>query len=126
MPYKCVNCSKIFEDGSSQVLTGCDSCGRKFFFYIKPEQLDKMKAQDRIEEFSTEEKVQIEKDVREISGLENEDTPVFLDFESVKVIRPGKYAVDLGNLFATNKPRVYKLEDGKYIIDLSIKTKAQT
>jgi uncharacterized protein len=128
MPYKCVHCSKIFEDGSEEVLKGCNSCGRKFFFYIKKEQLDKIKEQEKQEpEFDAESKRQIEKDIREISGFEDEDTPVFLDFESVRVIKPGKYIVDLGNLFSTDKPRVYKLEDGKYIIDLSLKThKAQT
>jgi len=69
------------------------------------------------------EKQQIEQDVREITGFEDEETPVFLDFESVKVLKPGKYVVDVGNLFATDKPRVYKLEDGKYIVDLSTKLK---
>ncbi|MBS3077063.1 hypothetical protein J4233_02215 [Candidatus Pacearchaeota archaeon] len=124
MPYRCVHCSKIYEDGSEQVLKGCDSCGRKFFFYIRKEQLDKVKQEEETEiEFYGEDKKQIEKDIREIAGFEDEDVPVFLDFESVKVIKPGKYAVDLGNLFATDKPRVYKLEDGKYIIDLSVKLK---
>ncbi|MBU0466588.1 MAG: hypothetical protein KJ718_05395 [Nanoarchaeota archaeon] len=120
MPYKCVNCSKLYDDGSEQVLKGCDSCGRKFFFYIREAQLEKMKEQEEKEVvLDSSEKKQIEQDVREIAGFEDEEVPVFLDFESVKVVKPGKYAVDLGNLFATDKPRVYKLEDGKYIIDLS-------
>jgi predicted nucleic acid-binding Zn-ribbon protein len=124
MPYKCVHCSRMYEDGSEQVLSGCDGCGRKFFFYIRKEQLEKAKQLEEKEtEFFGEEKRQIERDIREIAGFEDEDVPVFLDFESVKVIKPGKYAVDLGNLFATDKPRVYKLEDGKYIIDLSVKLK---
>jgi len=124
MPYKCIHCSKMYEDGSEQVLKGCDDCGRKFFFYIRRDQLEKVKQQEEKEvEFFGEDKRQIERDVREIAGFEDEDVPVFLDFESVKVIKPGKYAVDLGNLFATDKPRVYKLEDGKYIIDLSVKSK---
>lgn len=124
MPYKCVHCSKTYEDGSEQVLRGCDECGRKFFFYIRKEQLARIKQEENQEiEFFGQDKKQIEKDIREISGFEDEETPVFLDFESVKVIKPGKYAVDLGNLFATDKPRVYKLEDGKYIIDLTVKLK---
>src|SRR3989344_2135590 len=117
--YKCVHCSKMYDDGASQVLTGCDSCHGKFFFYMKGEQLSKIK-QIEVEEveLTNIEKEQIEKDVRDIAGIEDEETPVFLDFESIKIIKPGKYALDLGNLFATNKPRVYKLEDGKYIVDL--------
>ena len=44
---------------------------------------------------------------------------MFLDFESVKVLKPGKYVIDIAKLFEKNKPRVYKLEDGKYLIDLA-------
>ncbi|MEK6855254.1 MAG: Zn-ribbon containing protein [Nanoarchaeota archaeon] len=126
MPYKCVHCSEVYEDGSSQVLSGCDGCRGKFFFYIKPEQVEKIKEYKEEDlELSSSEKKQIEKDVRDISGIEDEETPVFLDFESVKIIKPGKYLLDLGNLFAINKPRVYKLEDGKYIVDLSSKLRRE-
>ena len=121
MVYKCVHCSKHFEDGSSNVLTGCDNCRGKFFFYIKKEQYEKIKENEKELniDLTTVEKKQIEKDIREIAGIEDEETPVFLDFESVKILKPGKYIVDLGNLFAINKPRIYKLEEGKYIVDLS-------
>jgi predicted nucleic acid-binding Zn-ribbon protein len=120
MPYRCVHCSKLYDDGSEQVLTGCSDCGRKFFFYIRKDQLEKIKEITSSSiNLNEEEKSQIEKDVREISGLDNEEMPVFLDFESVKVLKPGKYIVDLSNLFSTDKPRVYKLEDGKYIVDLA-------
>lgn len=114
----------MYSDGSEEILKGCSECGRKFFFYVRKEQLQRMKENEEMEiELGSMEKEQIERDVREISGLEDEEIPVFLDFESVKVIKPGKYVVDLANLFSTNKPKVYKLEDGKYIIDLTQMTK---
>ncbi|MBS3099125.1 hypothetical protein J4462_02845 [Candidatus Pacearchaeota archaeon] len=121
MPYRCVHCNKMFEDGSEEILKGCSECGRKFFFFIRKEQFDKMRQQAaEVEvELKNDEKEQIERDVREIAGLIDEEIPVFLDFESVKIIRPGKYAIDLANLFSMEKPRVYRLEDGKYVIDLS-------
>ncbi len=120
MPYKCVHCSKIFDDGSTQVLTGCDNCQHKFFFYIRKDQLEKIKESEKENvELTNVEKKQIEKDIRDIAGIEDEETPVYLDFESIKIIKPGKYVVDLGNLFSVNKPRVYKIEDGKYVVDLS-------
>ena len=69
------------------------------------------------------EKIQIEQDVREIAGLETDTSvPVFLDFESIKIVKPGKYLLDISKLFETDKPRVYQLEDGKYVIDLLMKT----
>ncbi len=120
MAYKCVHCSKIYEDGSSQVLTGCDGCQSKFFFYIKKEQFEKMKDVEKESiELTSVEKKQVEKDVRDIAGISDDETPVFLDFESIKIIKPGKYAVDLSNLFALNKPRIYKIEEGRYVVDLS-------
>lgn len=124
MPYKCIHCSEIYEDGSKEILVGCTKCRSKFFFYIKREKLQEIIAnQNKTPELSPEEKDQIEHDVREMVGLEEDfDTPVFLDFESVKVIKPGKYLLDLPKLFSMNKPRVYQLEDGKYIVDLSNKS----
>jgi uncharacterized protein len=120
MPYKCVHCGEMYGDGSQEVLSGCKSCKRKFFFYIRKEQLAKIEEQNKFEiELQNDEKGQIEEDVREIAGIEDEEMPVFLDFESVKVIKPGKYLLDLSKLFSANKPRVYRLEDGKYIVDLS-------
>ncbi|RMD67363.1 hypothetical protein D6817_01840 [Candidatus Pacearchaeota archaeon] len=119
MPYKCVHCSEMYDDTSKAVLEGCEKCGSRFFFYIRKEQLNKMKELELAEEMSPEEKKQVEKDIREISGLEGEETPVFLDFESIKIIKPGKYLLDITNLFSTTKPRIYKLEDGKYVVDLS-------
>ncbi len=124
MPYKCVHCSQGYEDGSQELLSGCSKCGKKFFFYIKKEQAEKIRSEDVEESISSVEKKQMEKDVREIAGLENEEDPVFLDFESVRVVRPGKYLVDLGKLFERNKPRIYQLEDGKYIIDLASSEKS--
>ena len=120
MVYRCVHCSRIYEDGAKEVIEGCE-CKSKFFFYIKPEKLKEIQAQNTINsgtDLTTEEKEQIERDVRDIAGVP-EESPVFLDFESVKVIKPGKYLLDLQKLFSKDLPRVYKLEDGKYIVDLS-------
>jgi len=119
MPYKCVHCSQVYDDGAKEILTGCNHCNGKFFFYIRKEQLEKIQQQkDEETELSGSEKQQMEKDVREIAGMEDEDAPIFLDFESVKIVKPGKYLLDIGKLFERDKPKVYKLEDGKYIIDL--------
>ena len=117
MPYKCVHCSAVYADGSKDVLVGCTKCRSKFFFYIKEEKLKEME-QTATLELTAQEKKQMEVDVREIAGLEEPDTPVFLDFESVRVLKPGKYLIDIAKLFSRDKPRVYQIEDGKYIVDL--------
>jgi len=50
-------------------------------------------------------------------GEEADDSPVILDFESIRVLKPGKYELDLVQLFQKN-PLIFKLDDGKYIIDV--------
>ena len=115
MPHQCVKCSKLYPDGSQEILQGC-SCGGKFFFFLKQESLDK--ARQISENLSEDEKIQIEHDVSDIVGDRfDEDEPVFLDLESIRILKPGKYELDLVDMFR-KKPLVYRLEEGKYIIDL--------
>ena len=86
---------------------------------MSQEKLDKIKSEEEASiDLTTSEKKQIEQDVREIAGIEDEEAPIILDFESVKIIKPGKYILDIPNLFSKERPLIYKLEDGKYIIDL--------
>ena len=70
-------------------------------------------------EFKEEDKIAIEQDIREIMNIEDEEIPVILDLESVRVLSPGKFQIDIVNLFDKNRPIIYKLEEGKYIIDLA-------
>ena len=124
MANQCVHCGALYEDGSEQMLKGCSTCNSKFFFYITKEKLDKIKSRDggaKVEvSLTPEEKTQLEEEVREMMGVpEEEETPIVLDFESIRILKPGKYLLDLNNLFTKNKPLVYTLEDGKYFIDLS-------
>jgi predicted nucleic acid-binding Zn-ribbon protein len=73
----------------------------------------------RVIEIPESEKKSIEQDIREMVGITDEDTPVILDLESVRVIGDGKFEIDLVNVFNTKRPLIYKLEEGKYIIDLA-------
>jgi predicted nucleic acid-binding Zn-ribbon protein len=61
----------------------------------------------------------IEKDIREMAGIIDDDSPVILDIESIRAIGPGKYEIDVVNLFNKERPLIYKIEEGKYIIDLA-------
>ncbi len=122
MAYKCLHCSAVYEDDAKEIMAGCSKCKSKFFFYMKGLQLKEIESRKEFDiKLSSKEKNQMEKDVRELAGIRNEETPVYLDFESIKIIKPGKYLFDLQKLFAIDKPRVYKLSDGKYIIDLNMK-----
>jgi len=126
VPNQCIHCSEIYTDGAKQTLEGCDKCGSRFFFYLTQEKLEKIKGKKEepiLSELTVEDKKSIEEDVREITGIKDIDAPVILDLETVKVTSPGKYLLDIPNLFSKERPLVYKLEDGKYVIDLSLSIK---
>lgn len=116
MPHQCVHCGKIYPTASKELLQGCP-CGSHFFFFVKDTDLNMLKEETAA--LTTEDKHEIEQDVREILGIdESELKPIILDFESIRISKPGKFEIDLVNLFRKN-PLVFKIEEGKYIIDLA-------
>ena len=121
MPHQCVHCSKIIDIGSKEILDGCGKCGSRFFFYIRDEVAQRMKEQSQVplQEFSIAQKEKVESDVREILKVEDEEMPVILDIESVRATGDGKFEIDLVNVFNKKRPLIYKIEEGKYIIDLA-------
>ena len=118
MPHQCVHCSKIYPDAAAELLSGC-ICGSHFFFYIRADQQERLNNQELFQELNEEDKEKIESDVREIMGIENEEIPIILDLESVRILGPGKFEIDIVNLLSKKRPLIYKLEEGKYIIDLA-------
>jgi predicted nucleic acid-binding Zn-ribbon protein len=156
-----VHCGKLYPDAAKELLTGCNSCGSHFFYFIKKEYYDKLNSQinaevnkslskemapiqnkpladiqpkakletfdkgfnefqRKLNELNKLDKEKIEKDVRDIIGIsEKEDAPVILDLESIRILEPGKFEIDVVNLFSKKRPLIYKLEEGKYIIDLA-------
>lgn len=117
MPHQCVRCSTLYPDGASQILTGC-SCGARLFFFIKKQQVDEGK--ELISSLTEEDKNNIAEDVAEILNIKQEDPdkPVVLDIEAIRVLKPGKYELDLVHLFKKD-PLIIKLDEGKYFIDLA-------
>ncbi len=117
MPHQCVRCGTFYEDTANELLQGC-SCGGHLFFYIKKKDLDEVKKETNLADLNQEQRKEIEDDVFDLLGYTSEKTkPVVLDFESIRVLSPGKYELDLVHLFK-KEPLILKLEEGKYIIDL--------
>jgi len=118
MPHQCVRCGTFYGDTANEIITGC-SCGGKLFFYIKKEKMEEAKKVAQNIVLSQDEKAQIEKDVFDMVGSElDSDKPVVLDFESIRVLKPGQYEIDLVSMF-NNEPVIFKLEEGKYMIDIA-------
>ena len=115
MPHQCVRCNKFYEDGAQEILEGC-SCGARLFFYIKKEKLEESKKITA--NLTKEEKKEVEKDVLDLVDADMaKERPIVLDLESIKVMKPGKYELDLVRLFK-GEPLIFKLEEGKYMIDI--------
>ena len=115
MPHQCVRCNTLYDDGASEILSGCN-CGGKLFFYIKKDKLKEV--QEKTEKLSKKEKQEIEKDIFDLVGSEiDKSEPVILDIEAIRVLKPGKYELDLVHLFKED-PLIFKLEEGKYMIDI--------
>ena len=118
MPHQCVRCNTFYDDGSEEILKGCP-CGGRLFFYVKKEKLEQSKKiLDTAAKLSEQDKEQIETDIFSLVGSQiDEEEPIVLDLESIRVLKPGKYELDLVHLFKGD-PLIFKLEEGKYMIDL--------
>ncbi len=114
--HQCVKCGVLYEDLSNELLKGCNKCGGKFFFFVKKDALEKMKQVTL--NLTSQEREEIQEDIFEMIGLDKVDQPIILDIESIRILKPGQYELDLVDLFR-KKPLVYKLEEGKYIIDIA-------
>jgi hypothetical protein len=118
MPHQCVRCNSFYEDGSTEIIKGC-KCGGKLFFYIKSSKLDEMRKVIKKQNLTKKDKEQIEHDIFDLVGSDiDRNTPVVLDFESIHVLKPGKYELDLVHMFK-GEPLIFKLEEGKYMIDIA-------
>lgn len=117
MPHQCVRCGTFYDDGASEILKGC-KCSGKLFFFIKKENFEKSKEIISNVQLSEKEKDQIENDVFDLVGVDkSKGEPVILDLESIKIKKPGQYELDLVHLFKGD-PLIFKLEEGKYMIDV--------
>ena len=124
MPHQCVRCSTLYPDGAQEILKGCN-CGARLFFFVKKQHIKE--GQEMISNLSEDEKDKIEEDIFEIARVRRDsgtsadsvesDVPVILDFESIRIMKPGQYELDLVSIFK-NDPLVFKLEEGKYVIDI--------
>ncbi|MBW2988745.1 Zn-ribbon domain-containing protein [Candidatus Woesearchaeota archaeon] len=118
MPHQCVRCNTFYDDGATEIIKGC-KCGGKLFFYVKKEKLEKAQKIAEETKLTPKEKEQIEKDVFDLVGSEiDRDEPVVLDLEAIRILKPGKYELDLVHMFR-GEPLIFKLEEGRYMIDLA-------
>lgn len=116
MHHKCVNCGKIYEHASEEILSGC-SCGGKLFYFVKSSVAGKKKNSPSSEDIDY---------FYEIDDEEQKEIIVF-DIEAINIKSNGKYELDINSLMnkdnGGNTNVIYKYGDGKYSIDLDTSIK---
>lgn len=115
MPHQCINCSTVYDNTSDVIIHGCRACGKKLFLYVKDQEKEAMREEI---ELTQKNKEVILQEIEDTLGTRNPPEPIFLKLENVRVIAPGKYEIDVNQLLKKDKPLVYKVGDGTYIIDL--------
>ena len=112
MPHQCLACGKVYDNSSNAILKGCE-CGKKLFLFVKkiPEEKEEI-------EISKEKKELILKELESVAGTKDPTKPIILKLENVKVLAPGKYEIDVNQLMKREKPVIYKVQDGTYVLDL--------
>jgi predicted nucleic acid-binding Zn-ribbon protein len=130
MPHRCTRCGTIFEDGDSVILSGCPSCGWNKFLYVKKElevenqgraaleeqKLDLEASLDEIVRNIDEALASEEKDKEQQSETENKTEEERV--ESVRILGPGSYELNLDSLLERKELVMAIREEGSYALHL--------
>ena len=127
MPHKCTRCESIFKDGAAIILNGCQKCGWNKFLYVRDEkaQVPAATGPGSIPPAASK----FIKEVDELMGktaqpdskeAKTEAKPQEMGsrVESVRILSPGKYELNLGSLLERDEIVMALKEDGSYIVHL--------
>lgn len=96
MAHKCTKCGKLYATGDMRLLQGCE-CGNNKFLYV-PDEPRKYKP-EQIEE-------EIRKELTEMG------------IETVRILSPGRYEINIEKLLQGEGIVIALQEDGRYVIHL--------
>ncbi|MGV8141850.1 MAG: OapC/ArvC family zinc-ribbon domain-containing protein [Candidatus Woesearchaeota archaeon] len=109
MRHKCVNCGKIYEHASEEIIRGCP-CGSRLFYFVKSAGKKKDIKEDA--------------DIEYFYEMEYEEAQeiIVFDIETINIKSDGKYELNIEGLMNHGKKydsgMIYKYGEGKYSIDL--------
>ncbi|WP_292376974.1 MULTISPECIES: Zn-ribbon domain-containing protein [unclassified Methanosarcina] len=131
MPHRCTRCGTIFEDGDSVILSGCPNCGWNKFLYVKKECEG---SENQVRPALEEQKLDLEssldevvKNIDEALASEQENTKQEPEaeretdeerVESVRILGPGSYELNLDSLLERKELVMAIREEGSYALHL--------
>ena len=120
MPHRCTKCGKIYPDGDSRILKGCE-CGNNRFEYVPRKRAERV--EERVKEAGELEK-RVEEETWKTGEAEEinegEEKPI-IDIEgveSVRILSPGMYEINLEKVFSRDEIVIALQEEGRYAIHL--------
>ncbi|RLI87964.1 MAG: hypothetical protein DRO98_03745 [Archaeoglobales archaeon] len=99
MPHRCTKCGREYADGDMRILQGCE-CGNNKFLYVPKEEKRRERKEEEVKESETS----------------FSETP--LGIESVRILSPGMYEINLEKVFSRDEIVIALREDGRYVIHL--------
>jgi len=116
MPHKCTKCGREFSNGSMDIVKGCPSCGGRKFLYIR----EAARHRDVLEEKTiTEIAKETEEEVLEVVGTPEAAPDPRGKVESIRILAPGSYELNLKKLAETDDMVVGLGKDASYMVDIS-------
>lgn len=113
MPHRCMNCGKVYEDESEELIDGCE-CGSSLFMYEKDAEPGSS------EEDLQEEKEKVESDIQHMmmeGEEERENIQIEFDLDSIQVHGEGVYELNISRLL-NEMPLVISKDEGVYHVHL--------
>ncbi len=115
MPHKCTKCGREYEDGSTEILKGCGSCGGKKFLYVRQEEIHK----DVLEEKSVDEIAsETKEEVLEVKTEPDKGVEMYDRVETIRIVGPGTYELNLEKMAEGDERIISVGKEGVYNIDL--------
>ncbi len=128
MPHKCTRCESIFKDGAAIILNGCPKCGWNKFLYVRGEEpvqpAEKTSETPAIPTAASK----FIKEVDELLGNKTQSEPTAKSetkpqeigerVESVRILSPGSYELNLESLLERDEIVMALKEDGTYLVHL--------
>lgn len=131
MPHKCTRCEGVFRDGAAIILNGCPKCGWNKFLYVRDEAALTSGQTEIIGEKSIPSAASaFIKEVDELfgnksahpepkgSGVEKKKEEIGDRVESVRILSPGSYELNLDSIMKREEIVLALKEDGTYIVHL--------
>jgi len=130
MPHKCTRCESIFKDGAAIILNGCPKCGWNKFLYVKDESAVPVENTQIPAGSIPPAASKFIKEVDDLLGnktaqpevkeakAETKPEEIGSRVESVRILSPGQYELNLDSILKRDEIVMALKEDGSYIVHL--------